>query len=88
MLANLEHECSQAFVIINSMAVEYKSLAEAVDICFKSFYVFDVQYPKACAQVWEFLQSCVYEIPGPVRSSVQTMRAQLHAQTCQVPAAV
>lgn len=70
-----DHQCSQAFVIINGTALEHPTLLGAVDGCLKAFFVFDIQYPHACAQVWEFIQT-VYELPGPVRPCVKVMRAQ------------
>ncbi|XP_063039821.1 uncharacterized protein LOC134435017 isoform X2 [Engraulis encrasicolus] len=69
------HQCSQAFVIINGAALEHPSLLSAIDTCFKAFFVFNIQYPHECAQVWEFIQT-VFEIPGPVRPCVKVMRAQ------------
>ena len=79
LLLEDRHQFSQAFVIVHGHALEHPSLLGAVDACFKAFYVFDVQYPRSCAQVWEFLQT-IYGIPGHVRSSVQMMRAQFAAQ--------
>ncbi|XP_023189227.1 uncharacterized protein LOC111608572 [Xiphophorus maculatus] len=71
--------CSQAFVVINGTALEYPSLLGAVDGCFKSFFVFDVSYPKSCIQIWDFLQTVIYEIPGNESPPIKLMRAQLEA---------
>ncbi|XP_027899101.1 uncharacterized protein LOC114160639 [Xiphophorus couchianus] len=71
--------CSQAFVVINGTALEYPSLLWAVDGCFKSFFVFDVSYPKSCIQTWDFLQTVIYEIPGNESPPIKLMRAQLEA---------
>ncbi|XP_027886405.1 uncharacterized protein LOC114152659 isoform X2 [Xiphophorus couchianus] len=71
--------CSQAFVVINGTALEYPSLLGAVDGCFKSFFVFDVSYPKSCIQTWDFLQTVIYEIPGNESPPIKLMRAQLEA---------
>lgn len=75
LLLGEKHHCSQAFVVLNGTAIEHPSLLGAVDGCFKAFFVFDIQYPPACAQVWEFIQS-IYEIQGPMRPSVKILRAQ------------
>lgn len=72
------HDCSQAFSIINGQALTHSTLLDAVDMCFKAYYVFDLKYPNACTQVYEFLQT-VYEIPGAVRPTVQVLRAQFSA---------
>ncbi|XP_070400391.1 myeloid-associated differentiation marker homolog isoform X2 [Nothobranchius furzeri] len=72
-----DHRCSQAFVILNGTAMEYPSLLGAVDGCFKTFFVFDVNYPKPCAQIWEFIQTVIFEMPGHESNAVKLMRAQL-----------
>nr|XP_054598079.1 uncharacterized protein LOC129163728 [Nothobranchius furzeri] len=72
-----DHRCSQAFVILNGTAMEYPSLLGAVDGCFKTFFVLDVNYPKPCAQIWEFIQTVIFEMPGHESNAVKLMRAQL-----------
>ena len=52
----------QTFVIIEHRALEQTSLIKAVDVCFKAFYVFDLQYPEKCSGVWEFISAIVYMI--------------------------
>lgn len=37
----------------------------AVDICLKSFFVFDVKFPEASKSSWLFLQRAVYGIATP-----------------------
>ncbi|XP_066528826.1 uncharacterized protein [Hoplias malabaricus] len=65
--------CSQAFVIISGEALEQSTLLGAVDVCFKAFYVFDLQYPKQCAPVWQFLQTVVYELPGQESPAIRLL---------------
>ncbi|XP_041833280.1 uncharacterized protein LOC121634589 [Melanotaenia boesemani] len=72
-----DNVCSQAFVIISGAALEQPSLLGAADVCFKSFYVLDCCYPKQCAQVWEFIQTVIFDIPGKESNTVKFMRAQL-----------
>lgn len=74
-----EHQCSQAFVVISGIASDHPSLLGAVDGWFKAFFVLVVNYPKPCAQVWEFIQACIYEIPGPESNAVKLIRSQLAA---------
>ena len=52
----------QTFVIIEHRALEQTSLIKAVDVCFKAFYVFDLQYPEKCSGVWEFISAIVYDL--------------------------
>jgi len=44
--------------------VKYKlfSTFKAVDICFKIFHVFNLEYPNESSNVWLFLQNYFYEI--------------------------
>lgn len=50
------HQCSQAFVIINGRDLEPPSLLGTVHVCLNAFFVFDLSFPKPCAQVCEFIQ--------------------------------
>ena len=82
-----EHQCSQAFVVISGVALEHPSLLGAVDGCFKAFFVLDINYPKPCSQVWEFIQTCIFEIPGHESNAVKLMRSQLAAmESSNIPA--
>ena len=47
-------------MVLVGQAFEESSLLRAFDICFKCFYVFDVNFTKQCCQAWEFLQKAVY----------------------------
>ena len=57
-------QISQSFVIINGQALEQSTLLAAVDVCFKAFYIFDMNYPKQCASTWEFLQNVMFQMEG------------------------
>lgn len=54
--------------------METDSLLEAVDVCFKAFFVFDIDYTKQGLPTWEFLQHVVYDIDGHESSSVKFLR--------------
>lgn len=56
-----EKNCSQAFAIIDGKAMEHATIVQAVDVAYKAFYIFDVNYPKECSTAWQFLQG-VYEM--------------------------
>lgn len=60
---------SQVFVIFNGAAVEQETLIQAVDLSFKMYYVYDINYPKPSAPIWEFLQHAIFKIPGGVPSA-------------------
>ncbi|KAJ8031513.1 46 kDa FK506-binding nuclear protein [Holothuria leucospilota] len=57
---------SQQYVIVENHAIEQSSLAQSVDLCFKLFFVLNMEYPLVCIHIWEFLHVAVYKIPlGP-----------------------
>ncbi|KAI2646123.1 Carboxylic acid reductase [Labeo rohita] len=72
-----ESTTSQTFTIVSGHAIETESLLEAVDLCFKSFFVLDVHYTKQCLPTWEFLQHAVYHIDGHESSCVKFLRASV-----------
>lgn len=75
---------AQPFTVMQGEALLNTTLLGAVDVCFKSFFVFDIKYPKKCCPVWEFLQSTVYNIPGPESPSVRFLRSSLCSQSVVV----
>ncbi|XP_051957914.1 uncharacterized protein LOC127626277 isoform X2 [Xyrauchen texanus] len=68
---------SQAFVILAGQALPQSTLLGAVDVCFKAFYVLDINYPKQCAPAWEFLQQVVYQIEGSESKPVKFLKTSL-----------
>lgn len=42
---------NQTFTIIKGVAFEQSTLLAALDVCFKAFYIFDINYPKQCCGV-------------------------------------
>ena len=49
-------------ILQNNLYYEVSSIPEAIDICIKSIFVFNLQYCAASASSWTFLQKCVYSI--------------------------
>lgn len=78
-LGNDFQHTSQVFVIIDGLALEHETLLQAMDVCFKAFFVFDIEYPKQCEHVWEFLQAVIYEIPGPESKLVTFLQTRILA---------
>ena len=77
-------EPAQSFVIIDGLAIEAASVIKAVDICFKAFYILDVQYPKECKTTWEFVQKFFFKIDegkgtGSTSPGVWSLRAYLES---------
>ena len=75
---NCQH-ATQVFVIINGLALGLETLLQAVDVCVKAFLVFDIEYPQQSERVWEFLHTCIYEIPGLQSKIVTFLQMKLLA---------
>lgn len=73
----------QYFVVADGHGLEHQTLLQALDVCFKLFYVLDLHYPWQCAVTWEFAQKVLYELDSNVKSKTSTaliaMRAALKA---------
>lgn len=54
--------CEEYFVYLDGYKLKFKKLLRAVDICLKIFFVFNLQYPAACEQFWNFIQYFFYSI--------------------------
>lgn len=52
----------QVFTLVNTTVYEVKSIAQAVEICFKCFFVFNVEYPPTAILPWYFLQKHIFKI--------------------------
>lgn len=50
------------YVIFNKVYYKVESALKAIDICFKSFFVFNLHYTPQCEQIWYFMQTFIYEI--------------------------
>ena len=59
----------QVFVVFERKALQQPSLIKALDVCFKLYFVCDLQYQDKCYGAWEFLEAVVYSMKGNVKSS-------------------
>lgn len=50
------------YIVINKFFYKVESALKAIDICFKSFFVFNLHYTPQCEQIWYFIQTFIYEI--------------------------
>lgn len=71
-----DNQCFQAFAIINGAALEQSTLLAAVDVCFKAFYVFDINCPKQCSPVWQFPQTVVYGLSGKATPAILLLEVE------------
>lgn len=54
-----------SYVYVDTFYYKCENLLSAVDLCFKIFHIFNVQYGKDCEVVWEFIQKYFYNITTP-----------------------
>lgn len=51
-------------VFIDDTSYSVSLYCEAVDLCFKLFFVLDCTYPFEAASLWNFIQSTFYDVEG------------------------
>lgn len=49
------------FLYFDGVKFVFKSFVRAVDICFKIFYLFNLQYPLPCSSFWGFIETRYFE---------------------------
>ena len=52
----------QVFVLVEDMVYEVQTLTKAVDVCFKTLFLFNLEYASAVEDVWVLLQLALYDI--------------------------
>lgn len=67
--SNLDNGCCFYAVMSRDIYFGVSTAMIAVDICLKSFFVFDVKFPEAAQSTWLFLQRAVYGIATAKDSS-------------------
>ncbi|KYN00656.1 hypothetical protein ALC62_08565, partial [Cyphomyrmex costatus] len=55
------HEITTCYLCIDDTIYNISSTLEAVDICFKTFHVLQLQYPTASEHLWLVIQKCIYK---------------------------
>lgn len=70
-----DSQVTSFYVIINKFYYRVESALKAIDICFKSFFVFNLKYPIQCEQIWYFIQKYFYEIITKFDKNVQSVNS-------------
>ena len=60
---------SHYYVVFDDHMYQMDSLIKAVDICFKVFFIFNLEYPTACADMWVIFQKSFFGINTPYDGS-------------------
>jgi len=73
-----ENQISEFYVIINNHIFKVESGLKAVDICFKSFFALNLNYPDESKQVWYFIQKYFYKIETKYDKCYQNVNNLIH----------
>lgn len=64
----------QVLVYFDDVKYKLLTVLKAIDVCFKIFHVFNLEYPLECSNVWLFLQVYFYEISTKYDKSCSLVR--------------
>jgi len=53
-------DISDIFILVDNILYKVPSTLKAIDLCFKIFQVFDVEYPIESAHIWLLFQRILY----------------------------
>lgn len=56
------NEITSSYVCIDQVVYATHSVLEALDLCFKIFHIFHVEYPIESKHLWLIIQKCLYRI--------------------------
>lgn len=62
LVGNVEDSITATYVCINNNLWKVGSLLQAIDVCFKSFFVLDTEYQAEAYHLWLFVQRALYDI--------------------------
>jgi hypothetical protein len=57
-----DNNVESSYVLVDKTTYKTNSLLEAVDILYKTFIVFDVEYPVECQHIWELIGQHFYKL--------------------------
>ncbi|XP_071837036.1 uncharacterized protein [Apostichopus japonicus] len=70
-------DVQQVFVFLNNIVYSVPSVVKGIDVCFKTFQVFNIEYPLECKSLWTFLQRGIYNIETQYDSVTPRVRELL-----------
>jgi len=62
-----------SYVVINKFVYSVETPLKAVDICFKTFFALNLDYPKESNHIWQFIQQFLYEITTKTDKNYQSV---------------
>lgn len=74
---------NEYYVDFDNIRYKMPSLACAIDVCFKAFYLFDIEFPPACQSFWQFINAHFYKIAtvSPMHKSVKHLQEQFNSES-------
>lgn len=57
-----DHTPIESYTVINNTYYKLETPLKALDVCFKSYYSLNLQYPIEVQHIWTFVQQYFYEI--------------------------
>lgn len=57
------------YVYLDGQLIQFNSFCRALDICFKSYHLFNVEYPLPSQQFWTFIEEYLYDIKNKSNKS-------------------
>lgn len=67
-----KYKVESFYVYFNRTLYKTNSYIEAVDLCFKIFFVFKIEYPEVSKGCWTFIQKYFFELTLPMDSKQTT----------------
>ena len=80
-----DFEVNSVYVCIDEIVYEIPSLLKALDICFKSFHVFNAKYTPQSDHIWLLLQHGLYKFRTPYDNVVISVNELLNDMNRQLP---
>jgi hypothetical protein len=62
-LVKKDNQISDVVVIVDSTVYPMSTVLTGMDVLFKIFYVFSVEYPKESEHIWGLIQTHFYHLP-------------------------
>lgn len=72
-IGDLNTKFDPLFVYIDNSFIECTNFLKCVDVCFKLFHIFNLQYPKASEHFWTFIANYFFEINNSKKNSKVTI---------------
>lgn len=61
------------FVIFDDIRYKFSSLIKALDICFKTIYLFDLEFPPESVTFYSFIEAFFFDMKTPNHSKVSVL---------------